>query len=129
MGNKYMKNLEENSVFKNFMSIEDIKNYVNNNVERKAEYIYVPEKQLLFSIMVYVFEHIDEPYQNMETVNKFLQMSYLKDNKNHRIFDMIIVTIPADDIARKNYINVRENCDEVTYNTIINNLYTSVIKY
>ncbi|MCB7108808.1 hypothetical protein [Agathobacter rectalis] len=124
-----MKNLEENSVFKNFMSIEDIKNYVNNNVERKAEYIYVPEKQLLFSIMVYVFEHIDEPYQNMETVNKFLQMSYLKDNKNHRIFDMIIVTIPADDIARKNYINVRENCDEVTYNTIINNLYTSVIKY
>ena len=96
-----MKNLEENSVFKNFMSIEDIKNYVNNNVERKAEYIYVPEKQLLFSIMVYVFEHIDEPYQNMETVNKFLQMSYLKDNKNHRIFDMIIVTIPADDIARK----------------------------
>lgn len=124
-----MKNLEENSVFKNFMSIEDIKNYVNNNVERKAEYIYVPEKQLLFSIMVYVFEHIDEPYQNMETVNKFLQMSYLKDNKNHRIFDMIIVTIPADDIARKNYINVRENCDEVTYNTIINNLFTSVIKY
>lgn len=124
-----MNNLEENSVFKNFMSIEDIKNYVNNNVERKAEYIYVPEKQLLFSIMVYVFEHIDEPYQNMETVNKFLQMSYLKDNKNHRIFDMIIVTIPADDIARKNYINVRENCDEVTYNTIINNLYTSVIKY
>ena len=124
-----MKNLEENSVFKNFMSIEDIKNYVNNNVERKAEYIYVPEKQLLFSIMEYVFEHIDEPYQNMETVNKFLQMSYLKDNKNHRIFDMIIVTIPADDIARKNYINVRENCDEVTYNTIINNLYTSVIKY
>lgn len=124
-----MKNLEENSVFKNFMSIEDIKNYVNNNVERKVEYIYVPEKQLLFSIMVYVFEHIDEPYQNMETVNKFLQMSYLKDNKNHRIFDMIIVTIPADDIARKNYINVRENCDEVTYNTIINNLYTSVIKY
>ena len=124
-----MKNLEENSVFKNFMSIEDIKNYVNNNVERKAEYIYVPEKQLLFSIMVYVFEHIDEPYQNMETVNKFLQMSYLKDNKNHRILDMIIVTIPADDIARKNYINVRENCDEVTYNTIINNLYTSVIKY
>lgn len=124
-----MKNLEENSVFKNFMSIEDIKNYVNNHVERKAEYIYVPEKQLLFSIMVYVFEHIDEPYQNMETVNKFLQMSYLKDNKNHRIFDMIIVTIPADDIARKNYINVRENCDEVTYNTIINNLYTSVIKY
>lgn len=124
-----MKNLEENSVFKNFMFIEDIKNYVNNNVERKAEYIYVPEKQLLFSIMVYVFEHIDEPYQNMETVNKFLQMSYLKDNKNHRIFDMIIVTIPADDIARKNYINVRENCDEVTYNTIINNLYTSVIKY
>ena len=94
-----------------------------------AEYIYVPEKQLLFSIMVYVFEHIDEPYQNMETVNKFLQMSYLKDNKNHRIFDMIIVTIPADDIARKNYINVRENCDEVTYNTIINNLFTSVIKY
>lgn len=124
-----MKNLEENSVFKNFMSIEDIKNYVNNNVERKAEYIYVPEKQLLFSIMVYVFEHIDEPYQNMETVNKFLQMSYLKDNKNHRIFDMIIVTIPADDIARKNYINVRENCDEVTYNTIINDLFTSVIKY
>lgn len=124
-----MKNLEENSVFKNFMSIEDIKNYVNNNVERKAEYIYVPEKQLLFSIMVYVFEHIDEPYQNMETVNKFLQMSYLKDNKNHRIFDMIIVTIPADDIARKNYINVRENCDEITYNTIINNLFTSVIKY
>lgn len=124
-----MKNLEENSVFKNFMSIEDIKNYVNNKVERKAEYIYVPEKQLLFSIMVYVFEHIDEPYQNMETVNKFLQMSYLKDNKNHRIFDMIIVTIPEDDIARKNYINVRENCDEVTYNTIINNLFTSVIKY
>lgn len=124
-----MRNLEENSVFKNFMSIEDIKNYVNNKVERKAEYIYVPEKQLLFSIMVYVFEHIDEPYQNMETVNKFLQMSYLKDNKNHRIFDMIIVTIPADDIARKNYINVRENCDEVTYNTIINNLFTSVIKY
>lgn len=124
-----MRNLEENSVFKNFMSIEDIKNYVNNKVERKAEYIYVPEKQLLFSIMVYVFEHIDEPYQNMETVNKFLQMSYLKDNKNHRIFDMIIVTIPEDDIARKNYINVRENCDEVTYNTIINNLYTSVIKY
>lgn len=124
-----MRNLEENSVFKNFMSIEDIKNYVNNNVERKAEYIYVPEKQLLFSIMVYVFEHIDEPYQNMETVNKFLQMSYLKDNKNHRIFDMIIVTIPEDDIARKNYINVRENCDEITYNTIINNLFTSVIKY
>lgn len=124
-----MKNLEENSVFKNFMSIEDIKNYVNNKVERKAEYIYVPEKQLLFSIMVYVFEHIDEPYQNMETVNKFLQMSYLKDNKNHRIFDMIIVTIPEDDIARKNYINVRENCDEITYNTIINNLFTSVIKY
>lgn len=124
-----MRNLEENSVFKNFMSIEDIKNYVNNKVERKAEYIYVPEKQLLFSIMVYVFEHIDEPYQNMETVNKFLQMSYLKDNKNHRIFDMIIVTIPEDDIARKNYINVRENCDEVTYNTIINNLFTSVIKY
>lgn len=124
-----MKNLEENSVFKNFMSIEDIKNYVNNKVERKAEYIYVPEKQLLFSIMVYVFEHIDEPYQNMETVNKFLQMSYLKDNKNHRIFDMIIVTIPEDDIARKNYINVRENCDEVTYNTIINNLFTNVIKY
>jgi hypothetical protein len=124
-----MRNLEENSVFKNFMSIEDIKNYVNNKVERKAEYIYVPEKQLLFSIMVYVFEHIDEPYQNMETVNKFLQMSYLKDNKNHRIFDMIIVTIPEDDIARKNYINVRENCDEITYNTIINNLFTSVIKY
>ncbi len=124
-----MRNLEENSVFKNFMSIEDIKNYVNNKVERKAEYIYVPEKQLLFSIMVYVLEHIDEPYQNMETVNKFLQMSYLKDNKNHRIFDMIIVTIPEDDIARKNYINVRENCDEVTYNTIINNLFTSVIKY
>lgn len=124
-----MKNLEENSVFKNFMSIEDIKNYVNNNVVRKAEYMYVPEKQLLFSIMAYVFEHIDEPYQNMETVNKFLQMSYLKDNKNHRIFDMIIVTIPEDDIARKNYINVRENCDEITYNTIINNLFTSVIKY
>lgn len=124
-----MKNLEENSVFKNFMSIEDIKNYVNNKVERKAEYMYIPEKQLLFSIMTYVFEHIDEPYQNMETVNKFLQMSYLKDNKNHRIFDMIIVTIPADDIARKNYINVRENCDEITYNTIINDLFTSVIKY
>lgn len=124
-----MRNLEENSVFKNFMSIEDIKNYVNNKVERKAEYIYVPEKQLLFSIMVYVFEHIDEPYQNMETVNKFLQMSYLKDNENHRIFDMIIVTIPADDIARKNYINVRENCDEITYNKIINDLFTSVIKY
>lgn len=124
-----MKNLEENSVFKNFMSIEDIKNYVNTNVERKAEYMYVPEKQLLFSIMAYVFEHIDKPYQNMETVNKFLQMSYLKDNKNHRIFDMIIVTIPEDDIARKNYINVRENCDEITYNTIINDLFTSVIKY
>ena len=124
-----MNNLEENSVFKNFMSIEDIKNYVNNNVERKAEYMYVPEKQLLFSIMAYVFEHIDESYQNMETVNKFLQMSYLKDNENHRIFDMIIVTIPADDIARKNYINVRENCDEVTYNKIINDLFTSVIKY
>lgn len=124
-----MNNLEENSVFKNFMSIEDIKNYVNNNVVRKAEYMYIPEKQLLFSIMAYVYEHIDKPYQNMETVNKFLQMSYLKDNENHRIFDMIIVTIPADDIARKNYINVRENCDEITYNKIIDDLFTSVIKY
>ena len=90
-----MRNLEENSVFKNFMSIEDIKNYVNNKVERKAEYIYVPEKQLLFSIMVYVFEHIDEPYQNMETVNKFLQMSYLKDNKNTSMRTMSFISITA----------------------------------
>lgn len=53
-----MKNLEENSVFKNFMSIEDIKNYVNNNVERKAEYIYMFLKNNYYFQLWYMYLNI-----------------------------------------------------------------------
>lgn len=120
--------MDNKNIFNDFCSADDIKNYVNNVVEMRIEDICVFEKQLLFSIMAYVFEHIHPKYQNMATVNKLLQMAYLKDDTGHRIFDFVIISIPKDDIARTNYINVRKKCDEKTYHHIINDIYVNVIK-